>query len=70
MSAAPSRHGPLAGIRIVEIAGIGPGPLAAMFLADLGATVIRVDRKEPSPAPRAPSNSTSACATASRCVSI
>jgi len=40
--------GPLAGIRIVELAGIGPGPLAAMLLADLGATVIRVDRKEPS----------------------
>lgn len=39
--------GPLAGIKIVELAGIGPGPLAAMFLADLGATVIRVDRKEP-----------------------
>jgi alpha-methylacyl-CoA racemase len=39
--------GPLAGVRIVELAGIGPGPLAAMFLADLGATVIRVDRKEP-----------------------
>lgn len=40
--------GPLAGLRIVELAGIGPGPLAAMLLADLGATVIRVDRKEPS----------------------
>lgn len=39
--------GPLAGVKIVELAGIGPGPLAAMFLADLGATVIRVDRKEP-----------------------
>lgn len=39
--------GPLAGVKIVEMAGIGPGPLAAMFLADLGATVIRVDRKEP-----------------------
>lgn len=48
MSDASARRGPLAGIRIVEIAGIGPGPLAAMFLADLGATVIRVDRKEPS----------------------
>ncbi len=48
MPAVPSRKGPLAGIKIVEIAGIGPGPLAAMFLADLGATVIRVDRKEPS----------------------
>jgi alpha-methylacyl-CoA racemase len=40
--------GPLAGVRIVELAGIGPGPLAAMLLADMGATVIRVDRKEPS----------------------
>lgn len=40
--------GPLAGVRIVELAGIGPGPLCAMVLADLGATVIRVDRKEPS----------------------
>lgn len=40
--------GPLAGVRIVELAGIGPGPVAAMLLADLGATVIRVDRKEPS----------------------
>ena len=48
MFAASSRGGPLAGVRVVEIAGIGPGPLAAMFLADLGATVIRVDRKEPS----------------------
>jgi len=36
--------GPLKGIRIVELAGIGPGPMAAMLLADLGATVLRVDR--------------------------
>jgi len=40
--------GPLADLRIVELAGIGPGPLAAMLLADLGATVIRVDRKQAS----------------------
>lgn len=40
--------GPLVGVSVVELAGIGPGPLAAMFLADLGATVIRVDRLEPS----------------------
>lgn len=40
--------GPLEGVRIVELAGIGPAPLSAMLLADLGATVIRVDRKEPS----------------------
>jgi alpha-methylacyl-CoA racemase len=36
--------GPLSGIRIVEIASIGPGPFAAMMLADLGAEVIRIDR--------------------------
>lgn len=36
--------GPLAGITIIEIAGIGPGPFAGMLLADMGATVIRVER--------------------------
>jgi alpha-methylacyl-CoA racemase len=36
--------GPLAGFKIVEIAGIGPGPFAAMMLADMGAEVIRVER--------------------------
>jgi len=36
--------GPLSGIRIVEIAGIGPGPFCGMMLADHGAEVIRVDR--------------------------
>ncbi|MBQ1048390.1 CoA transferase [Micromonospora sp. C51] len=36
--------GPLAGVRVVELAGIGPGPFAAMMLADLGADVIRIDR--------------------------
>jgi len=36
--------GPLAGIRIVEFAGIGPAPFAAMMLADQGAEVIRIDR--------------------------
>jgi alpha-methylacyl-CoA racemase len=36
--------GPLTGIRIVEIAGLGPGPYACMLLAELGADVIRVDR--------------------------
>ncbi|WP_427308631.1 CaiB/BaiF CoA transferase family protein [Cupriavidus sp. H39] len=40
--------GPLEGVRIVELAGIGPAPFCAMLLADLGATVIRVDRKVPS----------------------
>lgn len=36
--------GPLTGFRIIEIAGIGPGPFAAMMLADMGAEVIRIDR--------------------------
>ena len=36
--------GPLSGYRIIELAGIGPGPFAAMLLADMGADVIRVDR--------------------------
>ena len=40
--------GPLAGLRVVEFAGIGPGPLAGMLLADMGAQVIRLDRVEPS----------------------
>jgi alpha-methylacyl-CoA racemase len=38
--------GPLSGYRIVEITGIGPGPFAAMMLADMGAEVIRVDRAQ------------------------
>ncbi|MCX5229917.1 CaiB/BaiF CoA-transferase family protein [Streptomyces sp. NPDC006553] len=37
-------NGPLTGVRVVELAGIGPGPFAAMLLADLGADVVRVDR--------------------------
>jgi alpha-methylacyl-CoA racemase len=36
--------GPLKGLRVVELGGIGPGPHAAMILADLGADVVRVDR--------------------------
>lgn len=40
--------GPLGGIRIVELAGIGPAPMCAMLLADLGADVIRIDRTMPS----------------------
>jgi alpha-methylacyl-CoA racemase len=37
--------GPLAGLRIVEMAGIGPAPFAATLLADMGAELIRVDRR-------------------------
>ena len=42
--AGPGRAGPLAGLRVVELGGIGPGPHAAMVLADLGADVVRVER--------------------------
>ena len=46
--------GPLTGIRILELAGIGPGPFAAMMLSDMGADVLRVDRaaavRDPIPA--------------------
>jgi alpha-methylacyl-CoA racemase len=50
---ADHRGGPLAGVRVVELAGIGPGPFCGMLLADLGAEVIRVDRPggPPSPVP-------------------
>jgi alpha-methylacyl-CoA racemase len=36
--------GPLQGIKVIEVAGIGPGPFAAMMLADMGADVLRIDR--------------------------
>ncbi len=38
--------GPLAGVKVVEMVGIGPGPFCGMMLADMGADVIRVDRAE------------------------
>ena len=48
--------GPLQGVRIVEIASIGPGPFAAMMLADLGADVLRVDRRGAAEGPLAGSS--------------
>src|SRR3546814_2817357 len=44
MTGKTGAQGPLTGIIVVEIAGIGPGPHAAMLLAEMGATVVRVDR--------------------------
>ena len=41
--------GPLAGVRILELVGIGPGPFAGMMLADMGAEVIAIDRPGTSP---------------------
>ena len=48
--------GPLSGYRIIELAGIGPGPFAAMMLADMGAEVVRVERAAAvrGPAPETP----------------
>lgn len=40
--------GPLADIKVVEFVGIGPGPICCMLLADLGATIISIERPEPS----------------------
>ncbi|MDO9410834.1 CaiB/BaiF CoA-transferase family protein [Patulibacter sp.] len=40
----PSAGGPLAGVRVIELAGIGPAPFGCMMLADMGADVVRVDR--------------------------
>ena len=40
--------GPLKGLRVIELASIGPGPMCAMLLADQGADVVRIDRLEPS----------------------
>ena len=41
--------GPLDGVRVLELGGIGPNPLAAMLLSDMGADVLRVDRKGAAP---------------------
>jgi crotonobetainyl-CoA:carnitine CoA-transferase CaiB-like acyl-CoA transferase len=46
-------NGPLAGVRVVELAGLAPGPFGCMVLADLGADVVRVDRPS-SPSPDGP----------------
>jgi alpha-methylacyl-CoA racemase len=46
--------GPLSGVRVVELAGIGPGPYAAMLLADMGAEVVRVQRPGQGPDAAAP----------------
>ena len=46
---ATARRGPLAGYRVIELAGLGPGPFCAMMLGDMGADVIRIDRPDPDP---------------------
>lgn len=46
--------GPLTGVKIIEIAGRGPGPFAGMMLSDMGADIVRVDRPDPAPRPQGP----------------
>lgn len=46
----PAPSGPLTGITLIELAGIGPGPFAGMLLADMGAEVIRIERSQVVPA--------------------
>ena len=41
-----ARTGPLAGLKVIELVGLGPGPFAGMLLADMGADVLRIDRVE------------------------
>lgn len=41
----PARSGPLAGVRVIEFAGIVPSPYCAMLLADMGAEVLRIERE-------------------------
>jgi alpha-methylacyl-CoA racemase len=50
----PDQGGPLAGLKVIEIESIGPGPFAAMALADLGANVLRIARPTGTPASRNP----------------
>ncbi|MBT5108384.1 MAG: CoA transferase, partial [Rhodospirillaceae bacterium] len=42
-----SAQGPLVGVKIIELAGIGPGPLCSALLADMGADILRIDRPAP-----------------------
>lgn len=63
--------GPLSGCRIIELAGLGPGPFAGMMLSDMGAEVIRIDRaKDVADIPPAPGGSNDLMARGRRSVGI
>ena len=62
---ARATRGPLDGLKVIELAGIGPGPYAAMLLADLGADVVRIERPGP-PASAVPPRRMCCAATADR----
>ena len=40
------KKGPLSGVKVIEFAGIGPGPFCGMLLSDMGADVVRIDRDD------------------------
>ena len=40
------KKGPLSGVKVIEFAGIGPGPFCGMLLSDMGADVVRIDRND------------------------
>jgi len=63
----PTHRGPLAGLRVLELAGIGPGPFCAMLLADQGATVLRVDRPGGGAPPPPPPRPSGACSRVTGC---
>jgi len=46
MTGTPRHPGPLAGLRVLEVGGVGPGPFCTMLLSDMGAEVVRIDRKQ------------------------
>ena len=48
--------GPLAGLKVIELVGLGPGPFAGMLLADMGAEVLRIDRLDEARAARSRRN--------------
>ncbi|TIU25160.1 MAG: CoA transferase, partial [Mesorhizobium sp.] len=44
--ASPVKAGPLAGLKVIEMAGLGPVPLAALMLSEMGADVLRIERAD------------------------
>ena len=54
MSPSSCRAGPLSGVRIIEVAGLGPGPFCGMMLADMGADVITIERSTANDTSREP----------------
>ncbi|KAL2424216.1 Isopenicillin N epimerase component 2 [Exophiala dermatitidis] len=51
MSTTSNRNPPLTGLRVLELAGVAPGPFCGLLLADWGASVLRIDRPNPAPTP-------------------